>query len=190
MKASRIVIARVLLLSGVATVAGCVPAPESTPAPSPAPVQTAPAPVPTPTPTPAPTPHFESWMDAPATPGTWTYKADVEGTTARFGAANSEYRFTIACNPRARSIQMLRFYPGIRADGPMTIRTETTSRTLSATGSGGGGSGELMASLQARDPLLDAMALTKGRFAVDTPDLPTLYLPAWAEVTRVIEDCR
>ncbi|MGE5953581.1 MAG: hypothetical protein ACM308_08200 [Qipengyuania vulgaris] len=41
-----------------------------------------------------------------------------------------------------------------------------------------------------KSPLLDAMALTKGRFAVETPGLPTLYLPAWAEVTRVIEDCR
>ena len=40
------------------------------------------------------------------------------------------------------------------------------------------------------DPLLDAMAITKGRFAVAAPGEPTLYLPAWAEVSRVIEDCR
>ncbi|MEL6878174.1 MAG: hypothetical protein AAGL68_08770 [Pseudomonadota bacterium] len=46
------------------------------------------------------------------------------------------------------------------------------------------------AELDANDPLLDAMAITKGRIAVETAGMPTLYLPAWAEVTRVIEDCR
>ena len=40
------------------------------------------------------------------------------------------------------------------------------------------------------DPLLDAMAVTRGRFAVETTGLSTLYLPPWAEVTRAIESCR
>ncbi|HCY02645.1 MAG TPA: hypothetical protein DHU71_07085, partial [Erythrobacter sp.] len=48
----------------------------------------------------------------------------------------------------------------------------------------------LTATLAANDPLLDAMAVTRGRFAVETPGLSTLYLPPWAEVSRVIEDCR
>jgi len=38
--------------------------------------------------------------------------------------------------------------------------------------------------------LLDAMALSKGRFAVELEGEAALYLPAWAEVSRVIEDCR
>ena len=46
------------------------------------------------------------------------------------------------------------------------------------------------AGLPARDPLLDAMAFSKGRFAVEVAGLPTLYLPSWIEVSRVIEDCR
>jgi len=33
------------------------------------------------------------------------------------------------------------------------------------------------------------MALSKGRFAVETQGLETLYVPAWPEMTRVIEDC-
>lgn len=44
--------------------------------------------------------------------------------------------------------------------------------------------------VDADDPILDAMAITKGRFAIETPGLPTLYIPAWVEVSRVIEDCR
>jgi hypothetical protein len=50
--------------------------------------------------------------------------------------------------------------------------------------------GSLIAELPSRDPLLDAMAFSKGRFAIETPGLPTLYIPSWPEVTRVIEDCR
>ena len=38
--------------------------------------------------------------------------------------------------------------------------------------------------------LLDAMAFSRGRFAIDVNGLPSLYLPAWPEVGRVIEDCR
>jgi hypothetical protein len=34
------------------------------------------------------------------------------------------------------------------------------------------------------------MAYSRGRFAVEINGLPTLYLPSWAEVGRVIEDCR
>ena len=107
---------------------------------------------------------------------------------ARYGTANSEVRFALACNPRAKTVQMMRYYPGTARTGPVTIRTETASRTINATPAANGDA--LMVSLTARDALLDTMALTKGRFAVETPDSPTLYLPAWAEVSRVIEDCR
>ncbi len=72
---------------------------------------------------------------------------------------------------------------------PMRIRTETADAFSMRTPAGGGASlsfGEHPAG----DPLLDAMALSKGRFAVETQGMPTLYLPSWAEVTRVIEDCR
>lgn len=68
----------------------------------------------------------------------------------------------------------------------ITVRTESQSRTLPAIPTANG----LAAELSASDRLLDAMALTKGRFAVEIAGIPTLYLPSWAEVTRVIEDCR
>jgi hypothetical protein len=48
----------------------------------------------------------------------------------------------------------------------------------------------IAARIPTHDPLLDAMAFSKGRFAVEIGGLPTLYAPSWAEVTRVIEDCR
>ena len=50
--------------------------------------------------------------------------------------------------------------------------------------------GALAVTLDARDPLLDAMAFSRGRFAIEVAGQPALYLPSWSEVGRVIEDCR
>ena len=192
MKASRDAIAQVLLLSGTLIVAACVPSPQSTPTPSPAPVQQAPAPTPEPSPDPAPTPHHESWMDVPRTPGTWRYTSDQAAYVERDGngsRAPSAPLFIMNCEG-----SNLRLMTRTVAQGatPMTIRTETRDRTFSASVSGPAGDGPRFAEaiISARDPLLDAMALTKGRFAVETEGMPTLYLPAWAEVSRLIEDCR
>ena len=46
------------------------------------------------------------------------------------------------------------------------------------------------AELGVRDPALDAAAFSRGRFALETAGLVTLYLPSWPELSRVIEDCR
>ena len=68
----------------------------------------------------------------------------------------------------------------------MRIRTETVERNLGADAR----EGWIQSVLRPHDPLLDAMAVTKGNFAVESAGMATLYLPGWAEVTRVIEDCR
>ena len=47
-----------------------------------------------------------------------------------------------------------------------------------------------MAELAASDPLLDAIAFSRGRFAVDVPGTAPVYVPAYPEITRVVEDCR
>ncbi len=68
----------------------------------------------------------------------------------------------------------------------MTIRTSAMTRALSADPGGN----MLTTRLPANDPLLDAMAFSRGRFAVETAGLPVLIVPSWTEVSRVIEDCR
>ncbi|QZD86166.1 hypothetical protein [Qipengyuania psychrotolerans] len=166
--------------------AACIPpAPEPTPAPSPAPV---PAPSPTPMPTSvAQAPTFENWIDAPQTAGDWQYRSFQFGTQALFTGTSGE-EFVIQCLGGQGRIGLMR--PGSASGNQqMQIRTETTDRTLTASATSDGPQG-FVAFIPARDPLLDAMALTRGRFAVESPGMPTLYLPAWAEVTRVIEDCR
>ncbi|OYW83858.1 MAG: hypothetical protein B7Z20_11930, partial [Sphingobium sp. 32-64-5] len=40
------------------------------------------------------------------------------------------------------------------------------------------------------DSALDKIAFSRGRFAIEAPGAPPLAVPGWAEVSRVIEDCR
>ena len=164
-----------------ATIAGCVAAP---PQPKSTPPVVTPAPRPTPTPTPVPT--YSSWMDVPQTPGDWRYGPIAGGTAARFGEAASEPRFTMRCLRRGE-IELIRAGK-FDGDEAMTVRTESATRRIDGLPMMDNAS--LRAVLAASDPLLDAMAFSKGRFAIEATGAPTLYLPSWPEVTRVIEDCR
>ncbi len=166
-------------------IAACVPSPGSTPTPTPTPAPV--ATTPSPDPTPAPVLH-DNWMDAPRTPGDWSYSSRSGESLALYGEPRSEAVFSLRCNPANRTVTLMRAGQAARSL-PLRIRTETADRILAAEPT----RGELpylSASVPARDPILDAMALTKGRFAIEAQGMPTLYLPAWAEVTRVIEDCR
>jgi hypothetical protein len=179
MKATYLQLASALVLTF--GIAACVP---STPAPAPA----APAPVSRPAPVSAAPPQvaqvpdLDTWMEAAVTPGTWRYSAVNGGSTAEFLSPANDRIAAIYCS-YGREV----FLAVYRADeGPITIRSETAARTQIANLSGA----FARTILSPNDPLLDAMALSKGRFAVEAQGLPPLILPSWAEVSRVIEDCR
>ncbi|OGS58641.1 MAG: hypothetical protein A3J40_10805 [Erythrobacter sp. RIFCSPHIGHO2_12_FULL_63_10] len=177
---------RPLIACATLLLAACVPArPEPVPPPVSGP---APAPAPASVPAPVIAPPSANWIDAPATPGDWGYRATPGGSQALFGLGETEAEFMIECNRAAGRITLVRVD---EASGPvpMQILTQTQSKILTATPDGGD-LPTVSAQLSARDPLLDAMAISKGRFAVEVSGMQTLYLPAWAEVTRVIEDCR
>lgn len=165
-----------------AALAACVPPPAPTPTPAPAPAP-APAPMPAPVPTPTPLPGTTTWMDAPQTPGDWYYQAGA----ARFGPPQSEALLVMRCDRAGGVVEIAR--TGNVAATQMAIRTETMERGVAAAPVGGP-LPTVVARIPARDPLLDAMAFSKGRFAVEVAGLTTLYVPAYPEVTRVIEDCR
>lgn len=167
-------------------IAACVPAPR--PAPLPAPEQVVVRPSPQPTPLTVPQPTYADWMDAPRSAGDWTYRAHSGGSTALFGEPGGVARFTMRCDLGSNAIVLSRAAEATQPV-PLRIRTETADRIVTAQPAGEAGPAVAIA-LTARDPILDAMALTKGRFAIEAQGSPTLYLPAWAEVTRVIEDCR
>lgn len=165
----------------------CVPpAPEPTPAPPQS--QTRDVPVVTQANPPALiVPPPTDWIDAPQTVGDWSYGSVNGGTLARFGTGNTAV-FGVGCMTGTRRVALLRYDVPATADVPMVIRTETVDRALSAQPANDRQG--VSAALPARDPLLDAMAFSRGRFAVETQGAAPLYLPSWPEVSRVIEDCR
>jgi hypothetical protein len=171
------------------SLAACVPAPQQThtPAPAPMPIPT-PTPAPAPAPAPAPQPFAGNWIDAPATPGDWTYQPSTVGGSASFGQQGAEPRLWVRCDRSARTVQI--GIPGVASSpAPMRIITETEERVVQ-TQAGGIALGEVFIRLSAQDRLLDAMAFSRGRFAIAMAGFETLYIPSWPEVTRVIEDCR
>ena len=165
-----------LALILAAGAAACVPAPDRRPAPPPAP---APAPLPSPSP-------VANWEDWAMTPGTWRYERDARGSRALFGMAGADARAVLRCDRDAR--QMFLSRPGT-AGGSFTVRT--TSRTASVPARPTGGTPPYVAAAFApRDALLDAMAFSRGRFVVELAGTAPLVLPTYAEIGRVIEDCR
>jgi len=181
---------RLLAALPILALAACVPKPAPTPAPTPTPT---PAPIATPAPTPAPAPPFAgSWMDAPITPGDWTYA----NGTAQFGLPGYQPYLTLRCQPALGTIELSRTGQAGRVlvigdveQVDLTILTETAALTLEAQQTDGDPAA-VVYPFSPRQQLLDAMAFSKGRFAVEVPGLPTLYIPSYPEITRVIEDCR
>lgn len=171
------------LIAATSLLSACIPASRAPePASVPTPVSSAPAR------TAASTPPMQvravvpaEWMRMADTPGMWRLAASGSGSEARFVGEDGSLLASLRCDPRAPAVIVS--LPGAgTASGALEIRTETMGMTLPAR--------ERAAVLPADLPLLDAMALSKGRFAIGAEGQGALILPAWAEVSRVIEDCR
>lgn len=165
-----------LLLALVA--AGCAQAPRAVPAPPPRMLTPPPAPVPAPPPA--------DWRDWTVTAGTWRFTTDARGSVAMFGQVGAAALAVLRCD--ARGGRVFLSVAGA-APGTLTVRTSSVTRAV-ATGATGGTPPYIAATLAPADPLLDAMAFSRGRFVLDRAGAPALVLPAWAEVGRVVEDCR
>jgi hypothetical protein len=167
---------RLIAAAALALVVGCVP---RTPAPPP------PAPAPLPRPTLA-APAPVDWQDWPRTPGTWFYERDARGSRALFGRASADALAVLRCDRAERRVTLSRTGAGASA---LSVRTTALTRTLPASAATGA-TPMVMAALAATDPLLDAMAFTRGRLTLEIRGAAPLVLPPYAEVSRVVEDCR
>jgi hypothetical protein len=132
-------------------------------------------------------PLATDWHDNVATPGVWQWSRDGRLTVSRFGTAQAPAVLRLTCDSLAHTIRVSRSGSGSTTASTMTIRTTSLSRVLPTRNSD---DGAIISELTARDPLLDAMAFSRGRFAVEVSGLAPIYLPSWPEVGRVIEDCR
>lgn len=185
-----------LVLASVLVLTGCsgsppqlIPVPRGgTAAPQPQP-QPQPAPPPRPAPPPpAPRADAQSWRDLPQTSGSWTYSAESTGSALRFGQPGAAPLLVMRCDRTRPAIVLQR--PGLgTGDVPATITTSAASRRMTA-GPAQNAAGMFEIAFAVRDPLLDAMAFSRGRFLFEMGGAQTLVLPAWSELGRVIEDCR
>ena len=148
-----------------------------TTAPAPAPRVATPPPPPVVVP-PKPAPPTD-WRDRPYSPGAWHYADHV----AAYGPEGSQPLLTMRCD-LARRLVVLSV---AGSSTLLTIRTSYAQRDWPARANP---DGQSEASFAPADPQLDQIAFSRGRFSVSGPGLPELDIPAWAEPSRVIEDCR
>ena len=168
-------------LCGAALAASCAAPQSVAPPPAPKPVVARPAP-------PPPVPAPADWRDAAQTAGTWRWALEGGNSAASFGVVGYAPVARMVCE-RAKGRVILMRSGNASAAVPMAVRTTSTMRPLSSDPVISPQSWLALA-LPARDPLLDAIAFSRGRFAFEAAGLATLYLPAQPELSRVIEDCR
>lgn len=117
------------------------------------------------------------------------YRQDERGSIALFGEAGRDAEFMLRCDKTRRTIFLSRkiFMPGGEVKTEIRTSAALKSFVMRPTGAN---PPYVATELDPRDPHLDAMAFSRGKFVVSTQGMPYLVVPNWAEVGRVIEDCR
>jgi hypothetical protein len=131
-----------------------------------------------------------NWQDWPMAGGDWVYKRDANGATALFGRSGNDALFIMRCDrPRQRLIvsRAGAFPDGVT--GRMSIRTTSALQTYPVANSGQPPS-YVSAEIMTADRHLDAMVFSRGKFVISVKGASDLVIPAWAEVARIVEDCR
>jgi hypothetical protein len=165
-------------LAPLAVLGACVSAP-----PQPEPQQVVrPAPPP---PLPAAAP-VANWTERALTPGTWMWRTDPRGAVALYGPVGTDAALVVRCDRAAQ-----RFYVSrpATAGSQMTLRATTGAKAYVARPTGAT-PGYVAAELTTRDPQLDALAFSRGRFMIQLDGAADVIVPAWPELARVIEECR
>ncbi len=119
-------------------------------------------------------------------PGRWSFLPSATGGDAVFADTAGRPQLTLRCTRAARQISLLK--PAGAAVPAITVWTSSTRRAVATAFNPATAS--LRAEFAATDPLLDAMAFSRGRFVVSVAGAPALVVPAWPEVSRVVEECR
>jgi hypothetical protein len=117
--------------------------------------------------------------------GSWAYSGTADGSEATYDNLSGQPQLTIRCTRSTRRVSLLK--PGT-ASPALWVWTSSQSRSLPATYDAT--AARVVAELGAYDPLLDAIASSRGRIGFSTSGLAALVVPPWANVGRVIEDCR
>ncbi|MEP3225679.1 MAG: hypothetical protein ABJO01_06875 [Parasphingorhabdus sp.] len=176
-----------IAFSAILLAAGC-----SAVVPAPAPSQSAaaaPTPAPAPASAPAPKQPEGNWIDWPLSAGDWVYRQDDRGSIALFGPPNAEAIFMIRCDQGRNQLFVSREGTVANSGAQMTLRASSGLQSFSARNSGGT-LNYAATMIPVSDIIMDRIAFSRGRFAVETTGLQSIAIPIWPEFTRVVEDCR
>lgn len=153
---------------------------------APQPPQTRPAPAaPRPVVQPLSVEQPAEWQYRAVAPGAWTYRAEPGGSLASFGS--SPQGVTLRCDRATRRIAL--GLAGAGGAGAIVVRTSYGALTWPASASAGAAP-QIVATRAASDAAWDQIAYSRGKIAIEVAGRPSLILPAWAELSRVVEDCR
>ena len=121
---------------------------------------------------------------APAN-GVWTYRATSDGSEAMFSVANAP-QVVLHCTRATRRVSVAK---AATAAAPL-LSVWTSSGTRSLPAGFTPATNRLTAIVPAFDPVLDAIAFSRGRVGFVVAGTPALVVPDFAEIDRVVEDCR
>jgi hypothetical protein len=125
---------------------------------------------------PALPPAPADWRTRPLTAGTWTWRGSAEASETIFSDGRGP-QLVIRCVRATRRVSFSRV--GAAPMAAMRIATTSSERLL--------GIGNMVL---ASDPLLDAIAFSRGRLWVNAAGSMPLVLRSAAEPARAVEDCR
>ena len=134
----------------------------------------------------AQTPATADYSYWPVSPGSWAYRTVPGGSEASFVDGTGSARMMIACGKMTRLVTISRISTAPASS--LSIWTSSAIRNLPSRFDQA--SGRVIAQVGAADPLLDAIALSRGRIVVSMPGSPAFVLPVGAEIDHVVEDCR
>ena len=118
--------------------------------------------------------------------GDWSYAQVPGGSEAVFTNVSNYPQLWVHCTRATRNVSIARAATAPAAF--VNVWTSSATRTVPSTFNPT--TGRLTIDFSNYDPLLDAIATSRGRLGFTTGNGPALVVPAWAEVARVIEDCR
>ena len=131
-------------------------------------------------------PRAVDFSTSAVAPGSWIYQALPGGSESRFVDATGTARLVLHCTKATRQVS-ISHASGVPA-ASLSVWTSSASRNLPVRFEAN--AMRVTAELFALDPLLDAIAFSRGRFAVTMAGGSPLVVPAWPEAARTIEDCR
>ena len=123
-----------------------------------------------------------------ATPiaGNWNFTASATGSEASFLNPSALPQLTIRCTKATRRVAIAK--PATAAAASITVWTSSSARPVPA--SFNPLTQRITIDLVSNDPLLDALAFSRGRVGITVAGSPSLVVPAAPEIARVVEDCR